>query len=496
MPRILIVEAMQEISSFNPTSSGFEDFVIQRGQEVIDAQRGRNTSIAGALEVLEATPGVEVVPAYAARPFSAGLLTREGFERLSGELLDHVRKRAEGIDAVYFSLHGAMAAEGELDPEGYLLEQVRGIVGPEVPIVASLDMHGILTARMLRHLDGLTIFHTYPHVDFDDTGRRAARLLLKVMAGARPVIARVVMPTLVRGDELITETGLFGRLIARAQELERGATALAAGYMIGNPFTDVPELSSQAVVITDGDAAAAEREAIRLSEAFWPERARLQADLIGVEDAVQEAMTMDGPVIFTDAADATSSGATGDSNVILRALLDAGYPGKVLLPVVDPPAVEAAFAAGVGATIRVPIGGSRDARFTPVELEVTVDLLSRGHAYHETMGAANEAGNLAVLLHGGYTIVAVTKPANFFDRSVFYAAGRDPKRYDLIVVKSPHCEPHMFVQWAKRNFNVDAPGSTSANLPTLGHTICARPMFPMERDAAFSPVTEVYSRPR
>ena len=494
MPRILIVEAMQEISSFNPTTSGFEAFVIQRGQELIDAQRGSNTSIAGAVEVFEATPGVEIVLAYAARPFSAGLLTREGFERLSTELLDHVRERAAGVDAVYFSLHGAMAADGELDPEGYLLEQVRAIVGNEVPIVASLDMHGILTARMLQHLDGLTIFHTYPHVDFDDTGRRAAELLLKVLAGTRPVIARVVMPTLVRGDELITATGLFGRLIGQAQELERSGTALAAGFMIGNPFTDVPELSSQAVVVTDGDAESAEREAVRLAEAFWPHRAQMQADLMPVEDAVALAMSLDGPVILTDAADATSSGATGDSNVILRALLDAGYPGKVLVPVVDPPAVEAAFAAGVGATITVPIGGARDPRFTPLELEVTVDLLSRGHAVHETMGAANECGNTAVLLHGNVTIVAITKPANFFDRSVFRAAGREPERYDAIVVKSPHCEPHMYVEWAERNINVDAPGSTSANLPTLGHTICARPMFPMEPDATFTPVTEVFAR--
>ena len=492
MPRILVAECLQEISSFNPVPSGYDLFVVLQGDEMLDSQRGLNTFVAGALDVLEATPGVELVPTYSARSFSAGELSREGFERLAAELLEEVREKAEGIDAVYFSLHGAMGADGYPDPEGYLLEECRKLVGDEIPIVISLDLHGILTDRMLRQVDGLTLLQTYPHVDMADTGSRAARLLLRILAGARPVIARVVVPALVRGDELITETGVYGTIIGRARELERARVALAAGFMIGNPFTDVPELCSQAIVITDGDADAAEREAILLAEAFWPDRARMQAKLIAVDDAIEEARDLAGTVIFTDAADATSSGATGDSNVILRALLDAGYEGTMLLPIVDPPTVEAAFAAGVGSIVRVRLGGAFDPRFEPVELDVTVDLLSSGHCVHETYGAPNDTGRLAVLLHENVTIVATTRPANLFDRSVFFAGGRNPERYDLVVVKSPHCEPHMYVDWAARNFGIDAPGATSAKLVSLGHTVCARPMYPLDLDATFEARATLY----
>ena len=119
MPRILVAECLQEISSFNPVPSGYDLFVVLRGDEVLDTQRGLNTFVAGAVEVFEATPGVELVPAYSARSFSAGQLSREGFERLAGELLDEVSAKAEGIDAVYFSLHGAMGADGYPDPEGH-----------------------------------------------------------------------------------------------------------------------------------------------------------------------------------------------------------------------------------------------------------------------------------------------------------------------------------------------------------------------------------------
>jgi microcystin degradation protein MlrC len=106
----------------------------------------------------------------------------------------------------------------------------------------------------------------------------------------------------------------------------------------------------------------------------------------------------------------------------------------------------------------------------------------------------NDAGDMAVLLHANITIVAMSKPANLFDRSIFYAAGRDPKRFDLVVVKSPHCEKHMFVDWAARNFNIDAPGATSANLRSLGHTICARPAYPLDPDTRFTPRAETYRR--
>jgi microcystin degradation protein MlrC len=144
--------------------------------------------------------------------------------------------------------------------------------------------------------------------------------------------------------------------------------------------------------------------------------------------------------------------------------------------------------------VRVRLGGAFDSRFEPIELDVTVDLLSSGHCMHETYGAPNNTGPLAVLLHGNISIVATTLPANLFDRSVFFAGGRNPKHYDLVVVKSPHCEPHMFVGWAARNFGIDAPGATSAKLESLGHTVCARPMYPLETHATFEARATLFAR--
>jgi microcystin degradation protein MlrC len=495
MRRLLIVECMQEISSFNPLPSHYENFHIERGEELY-AQRGLNTSIGGALEVFEATPDVTLVPAMGARAGSAGLLTAESWRRLSSEILDAVETRIASVDGIYVSLHGAMGADGELDPEGYLLTAIRRMAGGDMPIVISLDLHGILTDRMLRQIDGLALYHTYPHVDFADTGRRAARLLLDLLGGARKlVIARAVIPALVRGDELITRTGCYGDLIRECQRIERDGTAMAAGIMIGNPFTDVPELCSQVLVITDGDEGVARREAERLAGEFWPQRFRMQGKLIPLDRAVAQAATIDGPVIFTDAADATSSGATGDSNVILKALRDAGYQKRVLAQIIDPRAAAAAHKAGVGATIDTTLGGFYDVRrFEPMPVRAEVQLLSNGRSQLETMKISLDAGPTAVVTFDNFTVVVLSRTVSLFDRAMYYSNGLDPQDFDLIVVKSPHTEHHMYDAWVEKNFNVDAPGATSANLKSLGHTICARPMYPLDENVEFTPSSTVYRR--
>jgi microcystin degradation protein MlrC len=495
MPRILIAECMQEISSFNPLQSGYDHFSVQRGEELY-RQATLNSAVGGALTVFRGARGVETVPAYSARAGSAGLLSAAGWKRLSEEFVEGVTANLADIDGIYVSLHGAMGADGELDPEGFLLAEVRRLAGPRVPIVISLDLHGILTDRMLRQIDGLTLYHTYPHVDFADTGARAARLLLRLLTQpTRGVIARVVIPALVRGDELITKSGCYGDLIRDCQRIERDGTALAAGIMIGNPFTDVPELCSQVLVMTDDDAARARREAVRLAEEFWPQRFRMQGKLISLDRAVAQARTMAGPVLFTDAADATSSGASGDSNAILVGLRDHGYDKQVLAQIVDPAAAAAAHQAGVGEMIEVTLGGCHDpARFPPMKVRAQVRLLSDGRGRLETMRAALDAGRTAVLTYNNVTVVVMTRSVSLFDRAMYYAVGLNPRDFDLIVVKSPHTEYHMYDEWVEKNFNVDAPGATSANIRMLGHTICARPMYPLDEGIEFTPVATLYTR--
>ena len=496
MSRILIAECIYEVCSFNPVPTRYDDFAIQRGQSLFDYHRKLGTEVGGALNIFAGDATLEVIPTFGARGItSGGTIAQADFERLASELLDSVRQ-AGPVDGAYFALHGAMAADKEEDPEGYFLQEARKILGEQIPIVASFDLHGILTDRMLQHADAMVVYHTYPHIDFFETGQRAARLLLRLLRKEiRPVTARVAIPALVRGDELITATGVFGKMIGQAQQIEQSAGGVSAGMFIGNPFTDVPELCCDSVVVTDNDPERAEREALRLAIEFWEQRQKMQARLTSLDESVRLAKATEGTVILMDPADATSSGASGDSNAILRELLRAGYRGRVLMPIVDPAAVADAVKAGIGVVLRTKVGGLLDPkRFQSLEIEATVCMISDGRFRSESFGWTWFAGTTAVLQADNVTLVVTSRPVHLFDRSLFFAHGLDPKQFDLVVVKSPHCQHHMFADWCARLINVDAPGSTSANLPTLGHTRCRRPIFPLDANVTFTPRVRLFSR--
>ena len=394
-------------------------------------------------------------------------------------------------------MHGAMAAVNELDPEGAMLAHARKVLGEDIPIVTSMDLHGIMTERMLEHSNAIVVYHTYPHVDQFETGERAARLLMRLLReDIKPVTVRVRVPALVRGDELITDSGIYGECIRLAQKIEESDEGLSAGMFIGNPFTDVPELCTNSLVVLDSNQELAEQYASEMAELFWVHREKMQVPLTSLEDAVDQTTAHnEGTVVLVDAADATSSGASGDSNSILSALYEAGYSGRLLAPIVDEAAVKAAREAGVGNEVELTLGGTIDpSRYQPLAVTAKVRMVSDGDFLSETFKLLWHAGPTVVLEIRSYTVVVSSRACHLFDRSFFRAHGQEPDRFDAVVMKSPHCEPHMFKDWASLYLDVDAPGSTSANLKSLGHTVCARPIFPLDEDVVFEPRCEVYQR--
>ncbi len=501
MPRILIAECKQEVSTFNPNLSGYDDFGIRFGDQILDYHRTVRNEIGGAIGVFDEA-GVEMVPAYSAFFItSGGTLSQSAWQRIASEFLDSISKQVttgQPIDGIYFCMHGAMASEQECDPEGWLLAQTRKIVGEQIPIVVSLDLHGILTDQILTHSDAIVAYHTYPHVDFYETGQRAARLLLRIVSQeVRPVTAKVSIPALVRGDELITATGKFGQAIRMAQRVENGPSGLSAGMFIGNPFTDVPSLRCYSFVVSDGDPELASKEAMAIAENFWSNHQSMQVPMVSLEEMSRQLISgIEGTVGLVDAADATSSGASGDSNAVLRELMRVGYCGRTLLPIVDRGAVESAFSAGIGATISVTVGGTLDrARFEPLAITGTVRLLSDGDFRSESFGEVWRAGPTTVIESGNFTLVLSSRGVNLYDRSFFFAHGQNPAAFDAVVIKSPHCQPYMYADWCAKMILIDAPGSSSANLSYLGHTRCQRPVFPLDSSVRFEPRVEMFRRP-
>ena len=479
MKRILIAEMKQETSTFNPAPTRYDHFQVYSGSDVITTLRGTDTEIAGALDVFDSVGGINVVPTMAAWSVSGGLIDAADLRRLLNEFVTAVREQPN-IDGAYICLHGAMAGGEEPDPEGNALTRIRDILD-DIPIVVSLDLHAILTDRMVEAADVLVPFHTYPHVDQYPTGERAARVLLKLLDGsAMPTTARVELPMLVRGDELITATGRYGEAIRMCQDIEAADDGLAAGVIIGNPFTDVPALQSNVIVTTDNQPERAQHEAERIARFMWDNRQLFVAELTPLDEAIRLAGQTDGLTVFSDAADATASGASGDSNAILAGLLESDFTGTALVPIVDAPAAARAFEAGVGQTVPLTLGGTLDpGRFTPLEVSAYVKSLADGEFRYEA-GTAGHAGKTAVLKIGNVDVMVTERTVYVVGRKVYLAQGLDPEDYDVVVVKSPNGFRTHYEAIAERIVPVDVPGSTSANLKSLPFENCVRPIFPLD----------------
>lgn len=271
------------------------------------------------------------------------------------------------------------------------------------------------------------------------------------------------------------------------QRIEADARAFAAGVIIGNAFTDVSDLQSNVIVTYDSlsnvDAARwADDAAMEIARFMWRHRASFQAKLVPLEEAIQLAQRTRGLTVFSDAADATASGASGDSNAIMKGLIQFHYAGKSLIPIVDAPAVATAFRAGVGGEVTLLLGGTRDPeRFTPLQVTAKVVSLYDGHFTYEN-GTAADAGRVAVLCIGNMTVMVTERSVYVVGRKVFESHGLDPCDFDLVVVKSPNGFRTWYEAIAARIVPVDVPGSTSANLLSLPFKKCVRPIFPLDND--------------
>ena len=477
MKRILIAGFRQETGSFNPKPTVYDDFDVLTGQKMIDKTSGGY--VGGALKVFDARDDIKVVPTYSASSGTGGPVATADLDRLIGELLERVEGESN-IDAVYLSIHGAMAGETEEDPEGRVLEGIRKHLG-DVPLTASADLHGIMTDKLVDGIDAISFLHTYPHIDAFATGERAAVNLLRILDGEikSPVTGRVKIPMLARGNELITKTGKFGAAIRKCQEIEASEGGVAAGVNIGNPFTDVPDLRSNTIVTVDGDQQRADEEAMELARFMWENRNLWFASLQSMEEIVKRSERQEGLTVCGDPADSTSSGASGDSNAILKGLLEYGYSKRALIFIVDAPAVQKAFGAGVGSTIEIGLGGSIDTRlFTPLKAEVYVQSLSDG--LYGSGPVPGRPGRTAKLKLNQHTVVVSERAVATTSSMFFLSQGEDPQSYDFVIAKSPNGFRTHYEPLAAQILYADVLGSTSANLKTLPYERCPRPIFPLD----------------
>jgi len=480
--RIALGSLMQETNSFCPVPGSWEHFRISRRAEVIQKLAGTASEVGGALA---AAQGHEIVPLLTADAVSAGPVSRSVYDALLAEMLERLQA-ARPFDAVLLVLHGAMVVEGLDDGTGNALSAVREQVGSAVPIVGTLDLHANVTRLMATSADALVGYHTAPHVDMDRAGRRAMEILLAAADGrARPTMALRRLPMILPAENGKTTDGPMSELIAMAEALENEPGVLSVSVFPVQPWLDLPDVGCSVLVVTDDDRQRAERIAEHLADEFWARRRQFDVQLVPLKAAIQRALEAPkGPVIFGEGADAPSSGASGDSTVILQELLASRIEVPVYLNLVDPSAVAEAVAAGVGKEMELTVGGKLAPKFfSPVTLRGRVMTIGDGRFRHEGPGFRGvefNMGRAVVFVSGQIHLVIMERPVLQWDPQLYRSLGLEPRDARIVVVKSPAAFRAAYSSLASEIIMVDTPGAASANLLGMPWERVRRPIYPLD----------------
>jgi microcystin degradation protein MlrC len=447
MPRIAVGGFLHETNTFAPSKATYDMFVqgggwpaMIEGEAMYAALHNVNVSASGFIDAAREA-GWEIAPLVWAAATPSAHVTEDAYERIAARMLERL-EAAGRIDAVYLDLHGAMVCEHLDDGEGELLARVRAAIGPDMPLVSSLDLHGNVTRRMVDETDALIAFRTYPHVDMAETGKRSAAYLAKILDGERHAKAFWQIDYLIPIAWQATSMEPCKSLYARLAAME-GEAVPTLSFLPGFPAADFPDCGAS-VVAYGATPADAEEAADAFAALVTAEETAFAGDALTPDEGVRRAMAIAAgatrPVMIADTQDNPGAGGDSDTTGMLRVLVANDAQRAAIGLIVDPVSAQAAHAAGQGATVRLAIGGkSGIPGDAPVEAEFLVESLSDGHLTASGPfygGARLRLGPSACLRIGGVRVILASRKAQLADQQMFRFLGVEPLEAAILVVKS------------------------------------------------------------
>lgn len=490
MKRVMLASFTHETNMFNPFPTGLDDYKLRGllfGDEVYAKRRNTNSEVGGSIAVFEKN-GIEMVPSVFAHAMPAGVVTEEAVDVVVGSMLDTLDRHA--VDGVVLHLHGAMVTEKHDDGEGYVISEIRKKVGDDIPIAVTLDLHATLTPLMIETADFITIYRTYPHMDFAERGREAASVMIRMMnREIRPVMALSKPPVIIGPPMNVLPVDMPMKAImdrARAIESEN-TTVLAACPAHGFIQQDVPYGGIGVVVTADRDKDLALRYADELGNMMFECRKDYCVDLPNPEETIRLASkSSDYPVAIADSGDNIGGGTPGDGTALLHEILKQGVD-SAFVPLWDPTAARAAADAGVGSVVTLDVGGKSDPLYgPPVRITGRVRTITDG-VYLNREGCGYSAGVMdsmglsARIDVDGVTIVLnsiATSPNNVMHAK---AIGVYPEDYRMSVCKGGLAFREAYKPpLVRRYIQSDTPGYSSSNFSNFTFKKLRRPIFPID----------------
>lgn len=489
--RVGIAGLGHETITFWPEKTGIQAFQRDElwDEGVIEGRRGTNTSTGGFIEVCEAER-VEMLPVCVAFGGVTGTVEDNVFHHYVGamkEAFSEVRKRLDGI---LLELHGAMVTESLQDTETHIVREIRAAVGYEIPIMATLDLHANVSPAILEEATMVFGYHSSPHLDRAETGRRAARILLATIREEIQPETAIAKPGIVV-PSVFSATGVppGSDIIIRLREWMGRNDILDVSMFFGFAWSDVHQLGMSAVALSNGDPDLAQKVVNDLSALAWELREPLTGggSLYDVEEgvrrAIERAKTASNPIIILDHADRTN-----DTTFVLRELMAQGAKGAAIPVLWDPEAAEACVEGGIGNQVRLEVGAStgwNDGE--PIEVEGKV--LWAGEGKYTATGPMTkdlkaDLGPTAILDVGGIWLQLVSRRVGFtggalIDEDPFIQFGYDPRSFGIIVTKSKTHFRSVYGPLSEEIIIVDAPGQCPADLGAFEYKNVPRDVYPI-----------------
>jgi microcystin degradation protein MlrC len=488
-----------ETNTFAPSKADYAAFEqgggwppLTFGEAIAPRLAGANIPATGAFDALHAAGHRTSGLAWGAASPSAHV-TRDAFERIVDEMTSRL-KQAGPVDGVYLDLHGAMVTEHLDDGEGEILARVRRVVGPHVPVVASLDLHANMTRAMMQHADGLVAYRTYPHVDMAATGARAAKLLLRTLAAGHP-LAHAMRPldflTGLSSQSTFIEPGR--RLYDLLEQLEREHDTVLS-FTPGFPMADFPECQ-MAVSGYGPDASRVQRAVDALAHAIHDAEPEFALELYAPDEAVARAAQRGepgAPVVLADTQDNPGAGGNGDTTGLLAALLARDPRDAVLGLLIDRASALQAHELGLGHSARFALGETSGVPgHVPLAGEFTVAALADGDftcTGPMFKGFRMNLGPMAVLKRGNVRVVLAAKKVQAADQEMFRHVGIEPVQQRILALKSSVHFRADFQPIAKEVLVVVAPGPAKADPTMFPWTRLRRGLRLKPGGPAFEPV--------
>jgi microcystin degradation protein MlrC len=482
MARIAVGGFLHETNTFAPTKATYNDFVhgggwpaMTEGANVLRVMRGINVGLAGFVEAAEAH-GWEMVPTIACGASPSAHVTSDAYERIVKVMVEGIGA-AGALDAVYLDLHGAMVTEHFDDGEGEILRRVREVIGNELPLVVSLDLHANVTPEMVKHADALIAYRTYPHVDMADTGRAAAKHLALLLRSQQKLAkAFRQLPFLIPISWQCTNDHPSKAIYRKLAALQ-GDRVPTLSFAPGFPAADFAHCGPSVFAYgrTQADADAAADDIAALIEGHEDDfDGRIYTPDEGVRHAMELAKTASKPIVIADTQDNPGAGGDSDTTGMLRALVRNNAAKAAIGVIYDPQAAKIAHAAGVGATITIAVGGkSGIPGDAPYQESFTVEQLSDGRflapgPYYG--GREMDMGPSAALRIGGVRVVISSHKAQLADQSMYRYVGIEPTAQAILVNKSSVHFRADFEPIAEKLLICAAPGAMPADTAALPWT--------------------------